>query len=217
MKDLVLLLITCSLVVLITGQTCTINNSKDKGATNFESCQEYTTSSTSKVCCYVNGTDEYEVPISACNELAGTEREALEDLNKLEGYVSSNKYYYLTADCNLGKEISLCDPDDKKSETPLSADYCSKYKVVRALGVDDDSKCCYVSGTNVNNTKVYSCVGINPYIFTEEEIKTEIKDGNFKRLGVLTDIKIECFSRNSANFYTISIVYIFFVLLFILI
>ena len=136
-------------------------------------------------------------------------------MRRIEGYTSAYKNYYLNADCNLGKEISLCDPDDKKSETPLSTEYCSKYKVVRSSGVKDDSKCCYVSGVSVDKKNLYSCVGISPYIYTKEELKKEIESGDFKRLGALTDIKIECLSENTADFYSISIISLIFALLFI--
>ena len=58
------------------------------------------------------------------------------------------RYYYLTADCHLDKEISLCHPDDKKSYSPLSVDYCSKYSVIGIDGVEKDFKCCYITGVS---------------------------------------------------------------------
>jgi len=150
--------------------------------------------------------DDEENPISACAELTGTVKGALKDLDELEGYSSLLKNYYLNADCHLDKEISLCDPDDRKSDTPLSADYCSKYPTVLITGVDEDFNCCYVSGVSVDKKNVYSCVGIEPLIYTIDERKNEIESGNFERLGALTDIKIECTSSSSANFHSISII-----------
>ena len=205
MKIFCLILIT-SLISLNLGDRCTIANSKDDNVKSYEDCQDYTTSSTSKLCCYVNGVDDEENPISACAELTGTVKGALKDLDELEGYSSLLKNYYLNADCNLDKEISLCDPDDRKSDTPLSADYCSKYPTVLITGVDEDFNCCYVSGVSVDKKNVYSCVGIEPIIYTIEERKNEIESGNFERLGALTDIKIECTSSSSANFHSISII-----------
>jgi len=205
MKIFCLILIT-SLISLNLGNRCTIANSKDENVKSYEDCQDYTTSSTSKLCCYVNGVDDEENPISACAELTGTVKGALKDLDELEGYSSLLKNYYLNADCHLDKEISLCDPDDRKSDTPLSADYCSKYPTVLITGVDEDFNCCYVSGVSVDKKNVYSCVGIEPLIYTIDERKNEIESGNFERLGALTDIKIECTSSSSANFHSISII-----------
>ena len=205
MKIFCLILIT-SLISLNLGDRCTIANSKDDNVKSYEDCQDYTTSSTSKLCCYVNGVDDEENPISACAELTGTVKGALKDLDELEGYSSLLKNYYLNADCHLDKEISLCDPDDRKSDTPLSADYCSKYPTVLITGVDEDFNCCYVSGVSVDKKNVYSCVGIEPLIYTIDERKNEIESGNFERLGALTDIKIECTSSSSANFHSISII-----------
>ena len=100
----------------------------------------------------------------------------------------------------MGKEISLCDPDDRKSYSPLSIDYCSKYSVVTISGVDEDSKCCYITGVSVDKKNVYSCVGISPYIYTIDERKNEIESGDYKRLGALTNINIQC----AANGYYLS-------------
>ena len=213
MKSFNLVLII-SLVGMILGQDCTISNSKNDGATNYESCQDYTTSSVSKVCCYVNGEDSKGNKISACQELTGTEVGALKDLDQLEKYYALLTDYYLKADCNLGKEISLCNPNDHRSETSLSVDYCSKYKVVRILGIDDDSKCCYVSGVSVDKKNVYSCVGIDFIMNDKEFLTNKIESGEYKRLGALTNIKIEC-PGDSANFYAVSIVSFIIALLFI--
>jgi len=205
MKIFCLILIS-SLISLNLGDRCTIANSKDDNIKSYEDCQDYTTSSTSKLCCYVYGVDDEENTISACAELTGTVKGALKDLDEVEGYSSLLKNYYLNADCHLDKEISLCDPDDRKSDTPLSADYCSKYPTVLITGVDEDFNCCYVSGVSVDKKNVYSCVGIEPLIYTIDERKNEIESGNFERLGALTDIKIECTSSSSANFHSISII-----------
>ena len=205
MKIFCLILIS-ALISLNLGDRCTIANTKYDDVKSYEDCQAYTTSSTSKLCCYVNGVDDEENPISACAELTGTVKGALKDLDELEGYSSLLKNYYLNADCHLDKEISLCDPDDRKSDTPLSVDYCSKYPTVLITGVDEDFNCCYVSGVSVDKKNVYSCVGIEPLIYTIDERKNEIESGNFERLGALTDIKIECTSSSSANFHSISII-----------
>ena len=61
----------------------------------------------------------------------------------------------MTADCNLGQALSICDPDNRKSESPLSVEECSKYPVVNYDGVSDDSKCCYVTGISVNKKKMF--------------------------------------------------------------
>ena len=61
----------------------------------------------------------------------------------------------------MDKEISICHPDDKKSYSPLSADYCSKYSVVLIDGVDDESKCCYISGVSFDKKNVYNKIKIH--------------------------------------------------------
>ena len=212
------LIIISFLISLNLGDPCSIDKTKNKNIKSYEDCQVYTTSSTSKKCCYVNGADKNENSISACAELTGTVKGALKDLDELEGLLTSYRDYYLNADCNLDKEISLCNPDDRKSDTPLSADYCSKYPTVLITGVDEDFKCCYVTGVSVDEKNVYSCVGIEPYIYTIDERKDEIESGDFKRLGALTNIKIECASSSSssANFHSLSIISILFSILIIL-
>ena len=72
----------------------------------------------------------------------------------------------MTADCNLGQTLSICDPDDRKSESPLSAEECSKYPVVNYDGVSDDSKCCCVPWISVSKKNVYSCVRNDKYFYT---------------------------------------------------
>ena len=212
MKTFILLLLTSLIDSILLEDPCEISYSNGTNVTKYEDCQAYSTSSTSKKCCYVNGADKNENSISACTELTGTVKGALKDLNQLEGYVSSIKDYYLNADCNLGKEISLCDPDDRKSYSPLSIDYCSKYSVVTISGVDEDSKCCYISGVSVDKKNVYSCVGISPYIYDIDHRKNEIESGDFKRLGALTNINIQC----AANSYSISIISLLLSILFII-
>ena len=212
MKPLNLILII-SLISLISGQTCTIRKTKNAGATNYASCQSYTTSSDSKRCCYVKGEDDYGNSVSACQELIATEKGAYTDLREVSGYTSLIRYYYLKADCNFGSEIILCDPDDQESETSLSVDYCSKHKVVRITGIDDDSKCCSLSGVSVNNKNVYSCVGISSYLYDKKYMTNEIESGEYERLGALTNIKIEC-PGDSANFYSASMISFIFALIF---
>ena len=133
-------------------------------------------------------------------------------MNKLEGYTSKLKSYYLTADCNLGQTLSICDPDDRKSESPLSAEECSKYPVVNYDGVSDDSKCCYVTGISVSKKNVYSCVRNDKYFYTIEEMKKEIESGDYKRLGALTEVNIVCPSSNYGKFYSVSIISFIFAL-----
>jgi len=213
MKAFTLILISFLIDLVLGASFCNIAYSNNTNVTTFEDCKAYTTSSSDKFCCYVNGADKKENPISACAELTGTVRGALKDLNDLEGALSTMRYYYLKADCHLDKEISICHPDDKKSYSPLSADYCSKYSVVETVtGVDDKSKCCYVSGISVDKKNVYSCIGIDNIFYTIDERKNEIENGDFERLGALTDIKIEC---SIANFYSISIISLLLSILFI--
>ena len=206
------LIIISSLISLNLGDPCSLDKTKNKNVKSYEDCQAYTTSSTSKKCCYVNGVDKNENSISACSELTGTVKGALKDLNELEGLLTSYKDYYLDADCNLDKEISICNPDDRKSDTPLSVDYCSKYPTVLITGVDEDFNCCYITGVSVDKKNVYSCVGISPYIYTIDYRKNEIESGDFKRLGALTNINIQCASNN----YSISIISVLLSILFIL-
>ena len=102
--------ISFSLIGLIFSSTlCEIAQTKDSNIKNFEDCKRYSTTLESNICCYVNGTDKNENPISACNELTGTVKGALKDLKKLEGQTKYSRNYYLTADCNLGQTISICD------------------------------------------------------------------------------------------------------------
>ena len=58
---------------------------------------------------------------------------------------------------------------------------------------------------------VYSYIGVSKYHYTEDEVKKEIENGDFERLGKkLNDIKIECLK---SNFYSISIIYFIFALI----
>ena len=211
MKILVLIT-TFSLIGIIFGaSSCTISQTKDDNINNFEDCRNYSTSSTDKICCYVNGKDKNENTISACNELTGTIKGAFKDLKELEGLTSSFKNYYLNADCNLGQIISLCDPDDKKSESPLSVEECSKYTVVNIDGVSEDSKCCYVTGKSVSNKNVYSCARNDKYVYTIDEMKKQIESGDYTRLGALNDVNIVC--PNYGKFYSVSIISLLFAFL----
>ena len=133
-------------------------------------------------------------------------------MKKLEGQTKYSRNYYLTADCNLGQTISICDPDDQKSESPLSVEECSKYPVVNNDGVSDDSKCCYVTGISVNKKNVYSCVRNDKYFYTIEEMKKQIESGDYKRLGALTDVNIVCSSSNYGKFYSFFIISLLFAL-----
>ena len=209
---ILILAISFSLIGLIFSSTvCEIASTKDLNIKNFEDCKRYSTAE-SNVCCYVNGTDTKENPISACNELTGTVKGALKDLKILEGLTKDIRKYYLTADCNLGQTLSICDPDDRKSESPLSVEECSKYPVVNYDGVSDDSKCCYVTGISVSKKNVYSCVRNDKYFYTIEEMKKQIESGDYKRLGALTDVKIVCSSSNYGKFYWVFIISFIFAL-----
>ena len=127
----------------------------------------------------------------------------MKDLYELEGSII--RKYYLEADCNLGKTIKLCDPDDQRSFSPLSTDICKQYLYVSYSGVNEDKKCCYLTGKNVKNEDVYSCVGIDPYFYTEKEMTNQIESGIFERLGTLKDVKIYCASSSLFSFLTLLI------------
>ena len=173
MKTFILFLLTSLIGSILLADPCEISYSNDKNVTKYEDCQVYSTSSFDKLCCYVKGTDRKENPISACSEFRRTVEEALKDLDYLEVLLNYERYYYLNADCHLDKEISLCHPDDKKSYSPLSVDYCSKYSVVGIDGVDKDSKCCYITGVSVDKKNVYSCKFIL-YAFKNIKLNKEI-------------------------------------------
>ena len=142
MKILIVAISFSVIGVIFSSTVCEIASTKDLNIKNFEDCKRYSTASESNVCCYVKGTDTKENPISACNELTGTVKGALKDLKKLEGQTKYSRNYYLTADCNLGQTISICDPDDQKSESPLSVEECSKYPVVNndVNQIEEDAK-----------------------------------------------------------------------------
>jgi len=202
MKVLTLCLIL-SLISSIFGATsCGIF---DANISSFANCQEYSTSSTSKLCCYVHGEDFSGNKLSGCEELTGTTRGAYQDI-----YMKSLLYKnYLDADCNFGKEISICDPNFRKSNTPLSPEICSK-SIVAPLGdIDEDDKCCYVTGISVDKKNVYSCVGIGNSFNTESYEKEQIEKGYYQKLGPLNNVNIECYSK---NYYLnwISIIFIIF-------
>ena len=214
MKILFLLIASFSFIDLIfCAIPCRIEDTKDQNITNFEGCQSFSKAISENVCCYVQGKGENETSISACAELSPKVNDSLKDLKYLEGFYSNQKKYYLNAICETGKEIGLCDPDDRKSDTPLSAEYCANFTVVRLFGADKNASCCYLHGKNGSNNDVYSCIGKDSYIYTEDELKSEIENGDFKRLGVLSSISIECLK---ANFYSISIIYLILTLLYFL-
>ena len=100
-------------------------------------------------------------------------------------------------DCNLDKKITLCDPDDMKSDNPLSTNICKDLYRISITGVMDDMKCCYLTGKSLQNKNVYSCIGIDDMFYTKEEMKTKIESGEYERLGPVTDIKIDCGSEGS--------------------
>ena len=170
-----------SLMGMILGiESCKLSQTRGKDIKSFSDCKSYSTSSESKVCCYISGKDKNDNTISACNELTGTVSGALDDLRRLED-VSLGEYrtYYLNADCNLGETIALCEPDDRKSESPLSAQECAKYPYVGITGVDKNVQCCYVTGTSVSKKNIYSCTFIDAY-FTKDKMKKNLKVENIK-------------------------------------
>ena len=211
MKTFILFLLTSLIGSILLKDPCEISYSNGTNVTKYEDCQAYSTFSYDKLCCYIKGTDIKENPISACAQFRRTVDEALKDLDYLEMLLNAERYYYLTADCHLDKEISLCHPDDKRSYSPLSVDYCSKYSVVGIDGVDKKAKCCYITGVREDKKNVYSCVGINPDFETIDFETSKIKRGRYKRLGTLTNINIQC----AANSYSISIISLLFSILFI--
>ena len=150
MKTFILLLLTSLIGSILLAVPCEISYSNDTNVTNYEDCQAYSTSRFNELCCYVKGEDKRENPISASAELRNAVEEALKELDYLEVLLTYERYYYLTADWHLGQEISLCHPDDKKSFSPLSVDYCSKYSAIGINGVEKDFKCCYITRVNVD-------------------------------------------------------------------
>ena len=85
----------------------------------------------------------------------------------------------------------------------------------RNLWCDKDFKCCYITGVNVDKKNVYSCIEVSP-TFSEDTYainvqKNKIKNGDFERLGALTNIDIQC----AANLYSISIISLLLSILFI--
>jgi hypothetical protein len=204
MKFIFLLFFLSSLCPIILNlESCAISYTNGKGISSYNDCKAYSTTSDNKVCCYVKGQDKDKKDISACTELTGTEKGALKDLFELEGSII--RKYYLEADCNLGKTLKLCDPDDQRSLSPLSTDICKQYPYVSYTGIIEDTKCCYVTGKNVKNEDVYSCVGIDKYFYTEKEMANQIESGKFERLGALKDVKIYCASSSLFSFLTLLI------------
>ncbi len=185
------LILLCLTPLILNSTLCTIDNSNSEQISSFDDCKSYSTSSENKICCYVKGVDAKSNNISACTELTGTEKGAAEDLFNLEDHYIQRKYFF-EADCNLGKKINLCDPDDDRSDTPLSTNFCKSHISVDVSGVDEDMQCCYLTGKNVQKKQVYSCIGIDEYFYDKKERINQIETGKFERLGALTDIKIEC-------------------------
>ena len=210
---ILILAIAFSLIGIILGyESCIMSNSIGKNIKSFEGCKAYSTYSEKKLCCYVHGKDKNENSISACNELTGILDEALAELYILESAVPpDDREYFLEADCNFGQTLSLCDPNDRISESPLSIHECAKYPVVTLVGgVERSSKCCYVTGTNANKKNMYSCVKVEEILFPVDEMKKDIENGKYRRLGALTNVHIECYS---GKFYPLLIISLIFALL----
>ena len=193
-----LLILVCLSPIILNASSCTIDNTKGKSISNFDGCKSYLTSSDNKICCYVSGKDKDSNDISACHEFSGTEKGVAKDLFELEEGLLSKKYY-LQVDCNLGKKISLCHPDDMKSDKALSTNVCKNNYYVSLTGLQDDIECCYLTGKSIQNKDVYSCVGIDKYFYTKEYRTNEIESGEYKRLGALRDVKINCHSSDSTS------------------
>ena len=85
-----------------------------------------------------------------------------------------------------------------KSDTPLSNDICKNNYNVGVMGIDEDMKCCYLTGKNVQNKDVYSCVGTDNYFNTISDVKNQLESGYYKRIGALKDVEIIC-KFNSNN------------------
>ena len=197
MRFIFLSLTLLFLIQFIQSDTpCSIESTKDQNISGYNDCKSISTSSIYNLCCYVSGFDNEENKISACNEFTGTEKGAAVDLDGLEGFF---KDYYLQVDCNFKKKISLCDPDDMKSDTPLSYDICKQNYYVDIMGIDNDMKCCYLTGKNVQNKDVYSCVGTDNYFSTISDMKNELESGKYKRIGALKDVEIICKSNSNSN------------------
>ena len=210
MKILILAIALSLMGIILGAESCKLSQTIGKNIKSFSDCKSYSTSSENNICCYISGKDKNENSISACNELTGTVLGAFKDLYNLEE-VNFGPYrtYYLNADCDLGETIALCNPDDRKSESPLSAQECAKYSYVDVSGVDKDVKCCYVTGTSVSKKNIYSCTHIDSYS-TKDYMKKKIESGEYKRLGALTNINIECYS---GKFYPLLIMTLIFALL----
>ena len=217
MKIFILFLLTSLIGSILLAYPCEISYSNESYVTNYEDCElYYSTSRFGTKCCYVKGADRRGNPISACAEFRNTVEEALKDLDYLETTLTRIRIYYLDADCNFDKEISICQPDDRISYSPLSVDYCSKYPVIGISGVDKESKCCYITGINADKKNVYSCIEVSPTFsddtYAKNVQKNKIKNGEFERLGALTNIDIQC----AANLYSISIISFLFSIFFFL-
>ena len=203
MQKLTLFIFLSLIYFIFGGESCDYDLTKDRKISNFADCQGYSTTSTDKVCCYIYGNTSSENKISACHEFTGTFNEAIEDLYDFEHPYGGYNTYYAEADCNLGKVLGICDADERKSDTPLSPEICSKYTPFTVRQVNNFKKCCYVTGLRNDKTKVYSCVAIGPNQAEQiENAKSRIESGVYSRLGELNDVDIEC----DHNFISISII-----------
>ena len=110
----------------------------------------------------------------------------------------------------MGQEISLCHPDDKKFLFSSIGWLLLKIFSNRNLWCDKDFKCCYITGVNVDKKNVYSCIGISQDTYTIDFQKYKIGNGDYERLGPLTNINIQC----AANRYSISIISLLLFILF---
>ena len=78
-------------------------------------------------------------------------------------------------------------------------------------GVEKDYKCCYITGVSDDKKNIYPCIGINQDTYTINFQKYKIGNGDYKRLGALTNINIQCV----ANCFSISIISLLLSILFI--
>ena len=69
-------------------------------------------------------------------------------------------------------------------------------------GVEKNYKCCYIIGVSDDKKNIYSCIGIIQDTYTINFQKYKIGNGDYKRLGALTNINIQCV----ANRFSISII-----------
>jgi hypothetical protein len=215
MKILTLILIVSLISNIFSAESCDLTTTKDKSISSFSDCQGYSTYSKDKICCYLKGVDntkEAPVKFEGCTQFTGTEKAALDEFYKLdvEGTWKGRNQYLDFADCNFANKIALCEPEDRMSDTPLSAGICSQYKYVPYGSVNKFYDCCYITGTTVDKKKVYTCGGIWQKV--DDKVINEIELGNYKRLGPLNDVKYECNSSAisiSLISFLLALLYIF--------